>query len=365
MVRPLTPDERLEPVAELGAATYGKEAPLANVQYLNWKFRRNPYGTVVALCWANDQVVGCGALIGVPMKIGGAVCKSAIGGDHMVHPDYRRQMIFVDVTRESFRLISDIVLAYGTRDLRSPTIRGITKHLGFVVVGDVPVLKRYLSPLSCLANLWVYDKITLRNFFRYLGSLAELTWITLVQTVISATHGAGKEHAPGLTDRIAVRETDGQFGEEFDQLWEEVGPSLTIAVERRKQYLSWRYANPCASYHILRADEGGKLRGFLVFAYQDRKAFRTVRVLDLIFASPEVGTALVHACISRGREDKAHVLKLYKNRLTIQLSRPLGLVKAWIPNHIVARIVASDLPEGIILDISNWFLTGTDIEDGT
>jgi hypothetical protein len=186
----------------------------------------------------------------------------------------------------------------------------------------------------------------------------------LVETVISATHGPGNEHTHGVGEMVVVRETDRQFGEEFDRLWEEVARSLTVAVERRKEYLNWRYANPCASYHILRADVDGRLRGFLVFVYQNRKALRTVRVLDLLFASPEVGTRLVEACISRAKEDKAHVLKLYKNRLTKDLSGSLGLVEAWIPNHIVARIGASDLQE-IILDISNWFLTGADIEDAT
>lgn len=364
IVRPLAADEPLEHVAELGVATYGKEEPLANEQYLDWKFHRNPYGTIVVLCEVDHQAVGCAALIGVRLKIVDIVCNGAIAGDHMVHPDYRRQGIFVDVTHESFKLASEIALAYGSQDLHSPTVLGITKHLGFIIVGNVQILKRYLSPLSGLANLWVYDRLALGSLFRYLGSLAELAWVTLVQTLISATRTSGNEHISEVPQKIVIRETDQQFTEEYDQLWEEVGPSFPIAVERRKEYLNWRYANPCASYNFLRADVDGKLRGFLVFAYNDLKGFKTARILDLLFAGPEVGIALMEACICRAKQDKAHVLKLYKNKLTTHLSRPLGLVEAWTQNHVVAKIVKPNVPEGIISDISNWFLTGTDIEDG-
>jgi hypothetical protein len=352
-------------VAELGVATYGQAEPLANLKYLDWKFRRNPYGTIVALCWVDHKAVGCGALIGVPMKIGSIVRKSTIGGDHMVHPDYRRQMIFVDVTRESFKLATNVALTYGTRDLRSPTILGVTKHLGFKVVGEVPVLKRYLTPMSCLADLWVYDKVTLRNLYRYLGSLADLAWISLVQTTISATHPAREKAESNVGERIVVRESDLHFGEEFDRLWEAVQSALPIAVERKKEYLNWRYANPCGYYHVFRAEVDGQLRGFLVLAYHTRRALKTARVLDILSTDPQVGTALVRACIHRAKQDRAHVIKLYKNKLTTNLSRSLGLVEAWVPNHIVCRIVATDLPEDLILDISNWFLTGSDIEDGT
>lgn len=363
-VRPLTADEPLNHLAELGAAIYGKEATLANEQYLDWKFHRNPYDTIVVLCEIDYQPVGCAALIGVPMKIKNTVCKGAIAGDHMVHPNHRRQGIFVDVTRESFKLASDIAFAHGSQELDSPTVRGVTKHLGFIIVGNFPILKRYLSSLSGLANLWVYDRPSPGNVLRYLGSLAELVWISLAQTIISATHTSRKEDISDVTQRIIVRETDLHFKEEFDQLWEEVGPSLAIAVERRKEYLNWRYANPCASYKSLRADVNGKLRGFLVFAYDNNKAFKTARILDLLFASPEVGRALVEACIRRAKQDGAHVLKLYKNKLSTQLSGPLGLVEGWSQNHVVAKIIRSDVPEEVVSDISNWFLTGTDIEDG-
>jgi hypothetical protein len=363
-VRPVTPDEPLTHLAELGAAIYGKEAALANEQYLDWKFHRNPYGTTVVICEIDNKTVGCAALIGVPMKIKNTICKGAIAGDHMAHPQYRRQGIFVDVTRESFKLGSDIAFAHGSQELDSPTVRGITKHLGFIIVGNFPVLKRYISSLSGLAHLWVYDRLTPGHLLRYLGSFAELVWITLAQTTISAIYTSGNENKSDATQRIIVRETDLQFKDEFDRLWEEVGPSFTIAVERRKEYLNWRYANPCASYRILRADVGGKLRGFIVFAYDNTKAFKTARVLDLLFASPNVGIALVEACMREAKEDGAHVLKLYKNKLTGHLSRPLGLVEAWSQNHVVAKIVKSDVPEEVVSDISNWFLTGTDIEDG-
>jgi GNAT superfamily N-acetyltransferase len=118
-VRSLTANEPLELLAELAEATYGKDEPLANVRYLDWKFRKNPYGTIVELCEADHQALGCGALVKVPMKISNTVLQGAMGGDIMVHPDYRHQGIFVGLAQEGFKLASDIALTYATRDLRS------------------------------------------------------------------------------------------------------------------------------------------------------------------------------------------------------------------------------------------------------
>jgi GNAT superfamily N-acetyltransferase len=350
----------LNQVAELGAATYGGQVPLARLEYLNWKFHGNPYGTVAVVCEVDHRVVGCGALTHVPMRIEHVSYEGGIGADTMVHPDYRTQGIAGVVTYESLKYAGSAAIAYGIHNARSPTVVGLTKHMEFVVVGEVRYLKKYLSPLSALVNLRVSD----RNFVRHLGYLAELAWITLAQTMTSITSTSGNRHASGADEGIVVRQASLRFEEEFDRLWEEVAPSLTVAVERRKEYLNWRYANPCGNYLVLRADLDGKLRGFCVLAYENREGLKTARIIDLLFATAEAGNALVDACIRRSRQDKAQVLKLYRNLLTEKLSRGLRLIKGWGRSTVIARCTGTNIPRDIVSDISNWFLTGADIEDG-
>jgi hypothetical protein len=293
------------------------------------------------------------------MKIGPLSLEGGIGADTMVHPDFRLQGIAGVVTYESLKLASGVAVAYGIHEAQSATVLGLTQHLDFQVVGGVRYFKKYLSPLSVFARLGAYE----RDRFRRLGYFAELVWITLAQHMYAAAYGLrGRKHT--VNNEVTVRESNLQFGDEFDLLWEEVAPSLTIAVERRKEYLKWRYANPSGNYRFFRADCGGKLRGYCIFVYENRGGVKTARIVDLLFATVDAGASLLEACIRRSKQDGAHVLKMYRNQLSEQVSRESGLIEGWGRSTVIARTIESNVPRNIVSEIRNWFLTGTDIEDG-
>ena len=59
---------------------------------------------------------------------------------------------------------------------------------------------------------------------------------------------------------------DGQCGDEFDRLNEQICRMPGVVTVRTAQYLNWRYlANPTAKYEILAARQAGVLVGYAVF----------------------------------------------------------------------------------------------------
>ena len=372
LVRRFRASEDFGAITELGRAVYPEavypDAPerlSRDKAYLNWKYADNPQGTYMAVCEAEGKIVGFQALIPILVKVDGALSRWAWGGDLMVHPQFRRQGIFLAIkhcTHEEAK--RDISVVFGAGSLKTPTSRGILKYLGYEHLSDVPRLKRYLSPLSTFRSLSIQGKITVGNLGNYLGSVAELISITLQGNLLNTLPSRQSNHTYDEGQQIHLREIKPFcFGSEFDRLWNEVNKSLPIAVVRSKEYLNWRYANPCATYVGFRADKDGCLCGYSIIAYGTSGKLKIAWVADLLAKKPTISSILLRECLRRAKEDNANVVIMYDNRELGNLSRSLGLVRAWRKNPMVAYLDDPKLPRDLIGDINNWYVTVGDTDD--
>lgn len=368
-VRKFGADEDFEPIAELARIVYPGGATslrdhdkyLRDQAYLNWKYRENPQGVYMAVCEADGEVIGFQMLAPILIKVDHALSRWAWGGDLMVHPQFRRQGIFLAMKRSTFEQAKgDISLDFGTGSLETPTSRGILKHLEYVHLGDVAVLKRYLSPFSALHAISIQGELTLPNVFNYLGSIAELLSITLLGNLASFS-----DHSYDEEKQIQLREIKPlRFGAEFDQLWNEVSESLPIAVVRNKEYLSWRYANPCATYVGFRADKEESLCGYSIMAYGSSGKLKIAWVADLLAKKPTITNMLLRECLRRAKQDDVHVVIMWDTRSTGRiLSRSLRLVRAWRKIPMTVHFDDPHLPKDLISNISNWYVTVGDTVD--
>jgi len=74
---------------------------------------------------------------------------------------------------------------------------------------------------------------------------------------------------PRATYHTRLLEATG-FDERFDELFEQAAAGLPIVGVRDRRYLQWRYAdNPIYESEVLVAEEGDRLRGYLVFRVED------------------------------------------------------------------------------------------------
>jgi GNAT superfamily N-acetyltransferase len=344
---------------------YGQNDALAELTHLQWKFQENPCGSVLVVCESNGQIIGFLALIPLLVKINDAIRRCAILGDAMVHPKFRRQGIYVAMGQYLFdEAKEEIVMSVAAGDSQLPTCRGSLKYHQFRQVGELPILKKYLRPLSVASHLWVYSKLTVTNLVKYFGSLFNLLSVTLLGSSTLLINRLRNDLISASEEQIKLREvTPLVFGEEFDRLWEETQGSFPIAVVRNKQYLNWRYSDPSAAFVGFRADQGGVLQGYAVLSYTIGERLKTARIVDILAARPEIAAALVKECLRRAKQDQAHVLIMFETRQTQSFSKHLGLARSLQRDYFFAVVFDPEIPENLVYKFSNWYVTVADAWD--
>jgi GNAT superfamily N-acetyltransferase len=357
--------EDFRPVTELAHGVYPNGGSSSDPAYLNWKYRENPQGAYMAVCEDEGQIIGFQALTPILVKVNHVLSRWAWGGDLMVHPQFRRQGIFLAMKRCTHQEAKgDISVVFATGSLKTPTARGVLKHLGYEHLGDIPRLKRYISLLSALHSLSIQGKITVTSLCNYLGSIAELFSITLLGDLLNNFSRRELNHIHDEEEQIHLREIKPlRFGAEFDELWNEVNESLPIAVVRSKEYLNWRYANPCATYVGFRADKDGALCGYSIIAYETSGKLKIAWVADLLAKKPTIASMLLRICLQRAKQDNAHVVIMYDNGEAECLPRNLKLVRAWSKTPMIVRFDDPQLPKDLVRDVNNWYVTVGDTDD--
>jgi GNAT superfamily N-acetyltransferase len=353
-------------IAKLAETVYRGDA-LADTAYLEWKYLRNPLGeAMVAVCECEGQIIGAQALVPQPMKIGDEVYQCAWGCDLMIHPEFRRQGIFIALARFTFEWSKGIIsIVYGTRGMRDPTIRGLFKYFNYMKPGRLIMLMKYLRPLSALRCIWIYEKVTSKNALRYLRELLELLTVTLSGTFTSSIlRLAGGSKLPRKDEAIEVKEINAAiFGSEFDKLWEESKDGSPVMVVRSKEYLNWRYANPVGEYVAFRADKQGALRGYAALAYVMTGKMKAAWLFDLLASESDVASALLQQCMNRAKRDNAIVFKMWDMKVTRNYSRRLGLWPAWRSTPLSMHLDDANIPAEVVGKLSNWYVTAGDTED--
>jgi GNAT superfamily N-acetyltransferase len=345
----------------LAREVYG-ETELADTGYLEWKYRKNPQGAIMSVCETGDRVIGFHALMPIRVKLRDSAYRWAWGGDSMVHGEFRRQGIFVELSRSTMNQAKgNISVIFGTPDLRSPTALALLKHLENIHAGNIVVQRLYLKPRAVLTSL-LNRKTTLSGTGKVLGSVGELGVNLLLGTF--APHD--KPHTPSKTEPdFQVQEIRNlTFGQEFDKLWDEASQTFTIAVIRNNAYLNWRFANPDGKYVGYRAVRAGALRGYAVLRYRTENRQQVAYVADLLAADQATAKELLRTCVMRAKEDQANMLLMWRMRHTQAPSRALGFRKSLGRQEpMVLSIDDPSIPRDLVGNVEHWYLTPADTED--
>lgn len=72
--------------------------------------------------------------------------------------------------------------------------------------------------------------------------------------------------------------------ESYDGFWQEVSPRFPITINRKREYLNWRYLNhPLTDYHFLTLHDKEKLVGYSVLRFEDKnEILKAARIVDLV-----------------------------------------------------------------------------------
>jgi GNAT superfamily N-acetyltransferase len=315
-------------------------SPAYDGRRFDWLYRDNSAGRG-RLWMAEDGSTG--ALVGVAgalprwVSIDGDDVRAWVLADFCVDDRHRTLGPATQLQRACF----DDLAADGAAicyDFPSRAMEAVYRRLGVATGGRI---RRLVRPLR-----------SYRKLREQLGSAVLARPLSALADAALAWGVAASRHLP-----IALHED--RCGDEFTELFRDVGPRYGACVRRSAEYLNWRYRdNPVEPHHILTARVRGRLVGYSVVTTGAENA-----CLVDVFGVPEhrIITALAKSTVAwlRPRGHGSVSFWLTDSHPWAALLRGLGF-RPRESSPIVLHAPAASPWTARAIDPSHWFLTSGD-----
>jgi hypothetical protein len=336
-----------EQLNELFQEIFQAERPL-NGWY--WKFRDNPLTDLVLISLAetkNGRIVGMFPLLINIFKVKEDFVPAVQPVEISIYPEFRGKWIIKELKyfMQLKTIDSRMKIGFGfpTREHAKVGVR----YMGYNLIGDLPILGKLFVPSVGSAKVFIG---------RILRKIIYLASYTLFYSRLLAS---GKEERDEH-GKIEVVEFE-TFGEEFDELWEEISTDYPVIIHRSSRYLNWRYIdNPMSDFTILGARKKGALNGYMVFTTLIEEGQKNGIIFDFFYRrNDSTGRILLREGLirlMRERVDSIRCGALPHTDIHHFLSA-LGFNK-WASSPVVNFESFDDgIDEELMSDLNMWFLS--------
>lgn len=312
---------------------------------IEWQFFRNTEANAfvdIAFDSKKGKTAAIYAVSCVRFKIGNQTAVGTQSLDTITDIDYRGKGLFIDLAKSVYRNAADhkVALVYGFPNGNS--IHGFEKKLEWKVLDPVPFL---IKPLQ---SKYFTDKIKLLRF--------------LPNISLSFSGFKADKH-------FTLQETD-NFPEEANAIWQKFSKNIAVAVERKTDYLDWRYLQkPNEDYKIVHCyDAQNNYCGFVVYAVKDKHNGKVGYIMELVYdtENPKSGQQLLDYAVQQVKKQKADCILSWclehsPNFGTYKKSAFMSLPEKFRPIelHFGARSFEPEFSE-IINKRENWYLSYSD-----
>jgi len=262
-------------------------------RFWRWGFMESPDGKgFIYLARDGDKIIAHFADIPRRFVINGETSPATLSLDLMVHPDYRREGLFVAMGRYGAQRVKRegglFMMAF---PIRPETIEGLIK-IGWEKVVPLPVLVLPIR-FSGIFNHYVRFK----PLSLLLGGLASAAYFLLF--------GWRRGKKP---EGVLIEEAK-RLDEAFDEFWQDASRLYPVMGVRTRQYLDWRYIqHPTRRYTIYRAIKKGKMRGYIVLRKVELLGFNSGVIVDLLALDDDALSVLVEKGIQHTRKEGTDLL---------------------------------------------------------
>jgi hypothetical protein len=275
-----------EKIVNLLTKTFPKWNTFKNpMKIWKWKYIDTPQRSNIILAIIDEKIVGCLHSIFFVAKVGTEITSLRYGDDTAVDNDYRGQGI-----SNSMRAFREQNFGTLSKYDYSTTVNPIIEkdwekrhrsHLPFPVTRMVKINDVHLQ----LEMRPMKNKLITRYGYYCLRILNKIT--NLFTALIK--HG----------DDFRLVEVS-EFDEKVDSFWERVKEDYTFILEKKRNYLNWRFQDNERGKHIkVQAVKGDDLLGFMVFGLREEDGYAEGQIEDLIALKDRVDVAdalLGYAC---------------------------------------------------------------------
>ena len=224
-----------------------------SLEYWHWKFASDMYGEkLIVVAFAGPRIVGAIHSVPVKIKLFDKTHLGNLGGDVAVQTDYRKLGVWKAILQKAneIRRVKNVEWLYNVT--ANPIIIDTFKQMKEFKEFPVPVanLTRIRDIDKQLQMMPTKNQSVKKIGFNVLKIHNRLVNEPKLKTV---KHG-----------KIQVRDID-QFDERINKFWESIAPQYDYIIERKRDFLNWRYLDPrVGGFTVKQAEEKGEVLGFIV-----------------------------------------------------------------------------------------------------
>jgi hypothetical protein len=100
------------------------------------------------------------------------------------------------------------------------------------------------------------------------------------------------------------------FDNRINDFWKEVSEYFTIIVERKREYLNWRYfKRPNLTFKVLLAEKEGRILGYLVYSFAEGKG----AIIDFLFypSRHDVFKRLIYTSVNQLKKQNVNMIQCW------------------------------------------------------
>jgi hypothetical protein len=276
--------------------------PLSDARRFDWLYRGNPHGqarTWIAIDTDNHTPVGMASAFPRRFSIGGREELGWVLGDFCINDQYRSLGPALQLQRACLGAVDAEAIAF-CYDFPSQPMMAVYKRL-------------HIDPSGRMLRLSKPLRVD-REVRKFVKKPAVVRGLSLVGNLFLEL----RDRIPRNRNTLTISLHEGNCGEEFSRLAQEVNGQYGVCVERSAAYLNWRYlANPLYNYELLTIRHEGMLLAYAIFTHGCED---TILVELFGIGNPSVIANLVYG-----------VVALLRERGLVTVSLPIWESHPWVP----------------------------------
>jgi hypothetical protein len=220
------------------------------MEHLVWKFCDRPgKPSLLAVAVSENKIVGLSSNTFQKIKVGENLYQASTGTDAAVEPEYRRKGIMKKTMALRDQVRKDIGVAMTWSFTSNPILINMYKKEGRCT---------YPEKIVQLNRIKDVDKHVKNRGWKY-PMLYSLGISTL--KIINSLFNFRRNHK---TSDVRIASLD-KFDDRYNQFWDKVKLQYNFIVERRSEYMNWRYMDPRGGdYRVRVACRGDEILGYCV-----------------------------------------------------------------------------------------------------
>jgi len=306
-----------------------------------WNFKNNPYGFLIAVSERKEQIVGYLGLFCFNMKIGDRIIKGSQGSRLYVHPDFRRQGMFLEIGKTLLTAAGEKGIPFSIAiDPNEPAYHGHLQY-GWFDACRFPVMTTYFDISNTLKK---------RN--------------TLLSSLFSRAinyHYSRKRKGKIPSEDLNIKKI-GRFDKRIDDFWNRVANDHRMMIVKDSTYLNWRYFdNPNVAYETFIAEKQGRIEGYLVTNKLQDETANVGWIIDALSSSRSVFLTLIHHAVEHLKDYSVDSIKclIAKNKYEYKWMQNSGFTSYPRPKiTVIARINSPEISLESYNEASkDWYMT--------